>query len=112
MVDSAYALWLQSAERTTPSTDATLDARWGALARTAEVSSPLSTEAGANNEAPRVIAFLGGPLALERVIVAGVVDIPALRGRCVSIEGVVLFVLGGYRDHATGTSELVILRRL
>lgn len=112
MTDSAYALYLQSPERLFVSTDATLATRWGDLARSVETSSCLTTETDANNEALRELAFLGGPLAREAAIVAGIYPSASYRGRCVTIDGSVMFVLGANPDHAGGFTRFDVLRRL
>ena len=113
MVDSAYALYLQSPERLYVATDATISARWpGALSRKMDVSSCLATEADAISEATRQLAFVGGPLVQDRAIIRGIIDVAAYRGRCVTMQGAVLFVLGGDVDHGTGVSNLNVLRRM
>ena len=111
-VDSAFALYLQSAERIYVAVDAPLTARWGGLARTYEASSCLSNEADAIAEAGRQIAFMGGPLTEDLVTVAGVLDVAAYRGRCITVAGIVLFVLGGDCDQATAITHFNVLRRL
>lgn len=112
MPDSAYALYLQSPERVAVVTDASLAARWGALARTREISSCLATEAGANAVAAAIGGFLGGPLAQESVLVSGVFDVAAYRGRCHAFTGVTMFVLGGDVDRERGVTTFVCLRKL
>jgi hypothetical protein len=112
MPDSAYALYLQSPERIATFTDATLAARWGALARTREISSSLATEAGANAVAAAIGAFLGGPLSQEVVTVKGVFDVAAYRGRCHAFNGVTMFVLGGDSDRDRGVTTFSCLRKL
>ena len=112
MVDSDYALYLQSPERLVTLSDAVMAARWGSFARTVEVSSCLTTEANALAEAARQQAFLGGPLVEDLVTLRGALDVAALRGRAVTIDGAVVFVLGGDVDHSTAISHLNILRRL
>lgn len=112
MPDSAYALYLQSPERLAVLSDALLIARWGALARTLETTSCLSIEVDALAETARRQAFIGGPLGEDLATVIGAYDVAALRGRCISLDGVIVFVLGGDVDHSTGVSHLNILRRL
>lgn len=112
MPDSAYALYLQSAERLAVANDPTLAARWGAQARTREISSCLATEAGANAVAAAIGAFVGGPLTQEQVLVNGVLDVAAYRGRCHAFGSVTMFVLGGDTDHERGVTIFACLRKL
>ena len=121
MVDSAYAEWLQQGERQSLVTDAALAGRWGALGETREVSSAFDVEASAIAEANRQLAFYGSPLVQENVIVRGVLDIAAIRGRVWTVTiaaspayagGVDVFVLGGSPDHGVGSTTLFVLRRL
>jgi hypothetical protein len=111
MPDSAYALYLQSPERTITRSDAALVARWGDLARTADVKSALALEADAQAEADRQLAFRGGPLEEHQAIINDVLSVSALQGRCITLDGVLSFVLGGDINHGNGTTVLSILRK-
>ena len=112
LIDSAYALYLQSQERIAVITDAPLAARWGAIAASVSASSCLTVEADANAEAARQIAFIGGPIAEDVAMISKLVDGAALRGRTITLDGQIVFVLGSGVDHASGVSTLNILRRL
>lgn len=120
-VDSAYAEWLQAPARTLVQNDGTLTARWGLRAGAAEVDCAFDSEADALAEAIRQLTFYGGPLVEETATVAGVLDLNAVRGKTVTLTvagdpvfgaGVVVFVLGGVADQATGITTLYVLRRL
>ena len=111
MVDSDYALYLQSAERIATASSAPQSAKWGALARGISVSSPFASEAAANAEAARRLAFFAGPLRRESVRLRNVADIGAIKGKVVTISGVQCFVLGGQTDEAAGYSVLFIVVR-
>lgn len=121
MVDSAFAEWLQVPARTLVQTDAVLTARWGQRAGAAEVDCAFDSEADGTSEGARQLAFYGGPLVEETAAVAGVVDLNSVRGKTVTLTvagdpvfgaGVVVFVLGGVADQATGITTLYVLRRL
>ena len=112
MVDSAYALYLQSAERIATASSAPQSAKWGALARAISVSSPFASEAAANAEAARRLAFFAGPLSTISFTIGKVVLISAIKGKVVTIDGVQIFVLGGDADRSTGISHIVGLRRV
>ncbi len=111
MVDSGFALYLQSAERVATAVDAPHAAAWGALVRTLALSSGIANEADAIVEAGRALAFVKGPLAEVRETIAGKVDISAIKGRVVTVDGIAVFVLGGGYDRATNVSVIDGLRR-
>lgn len=121
MVDSAYAEWLQLAERSLVNEDAAQTAKWGSLAESWTASSAFTTEAAASAEAGRVMSFVKGPLVEDRVTVAGRHDVAAVRGRVISVSlggdaaygnGLDVFCLGGDCDHGTGVTHFDVLRRL
>lgn len=112
MVDSAYALYLQSPERVATASDAAQTAKWRALARQISLSSGIATEADANACAALILDFYAGPLALVNETIVGVIDIAAIKGRVVTINGSERFVLGGGADEATGITVLECLRKL
>lgn len=111
MVDSDYALYLQSPERIATASSAPQSAKWGALARGISVSSPFADEIGANAEAARRLAFFAGPLRRESVRLRKIADIAAIKGKVVTISGTECFVLGGQSDEASGYSVLFIVVR-
>ena len=112
MTDSAQSLWLQSPERLTQVSDPVWASRWAALALTWTGSSCFSDEAPALAEATRQLDFVKGPLVEDLVTLVGIIQIGTLRGRCISVDGETMFLLGGSVDHAAGTSQLQVLRKL
>lgn len=121
MPDSAYAEWLQSPERLVTLDDAVQAGRWGDLAEAVEASSVLDSEAAANTEAARQMAFKCGPLVEEEIMVASLLDVSLYRGRVWTVTiandavysaGRDVFVLGGDVMHQTGTTRLIVLRKL
>lgn len=113
MPDSAASLYLMSAARFVEHTDAGLVEIWGAAghAETGDIT-PFSTEVAAAQETARRVAFRGAPVQEERAVVPVVVGLDLVRGRCVSIDGQTVFVLGGSCDHGRGVTTLDILRRV
>jgi hypothetical protein len=121
MPDSAYAEWLQSPERLVSAEDAALAGRWGDLASAGAVSSSFDSEASAIAEANRQLAFKGGPLVDEEIVVPKKINIASVRGRVCSIKisgdpdyggGVDVFIIGGELANGTGVTKLFVLRRL
>lgn len=121
MPDSAYAEWLQSAERLVNADDAGLIARWGDLAGSGVVSSVFDTEVAALAEAGRQISFKGGPLVEEEIMVPKRIALESVRGRVRTVKiagdpdysgGLDVFVIGGELMHAIGMTKLFVLRRL
>ena len=121
MVDSAYAEWLQKPERIIPREDAALAARWGDRGESVSTSCALDYEADAIAEADRQLAFKGGPLVEDAVIVSKLLDLAVYRGRVWTITiladdiyggGIDVFVTGGEVLQATGLTTLYVLRRL
>lgn len=112
MADSAYALYLQSAERVTVIADAAQTAKWGALARQLAVSTGIATEADAQAAGALYLAFMAGPMVQVSETVIGVIDISAIKGRVVTINGLATFVLGGGEDSSRGVTVIEGLRRL
>lgn len=111
MADSAYALYLQSTGRIAQAADAAHAATWGPLVRTIDVSSPIALEASANAEATALLAFFKGPLVEVKEIFAKPIDVAFFKGKTVTINGHLTFILGGGRDEASGTSYLEGLRK-
>lgn len=121
MPDSAYAEWLQVAERTVTRQDVAQTNKWGTLSETWTGSSAYTDEASALAEADRVLAFVQGPLVEERLTIGGRFDVSASRGRTVLVtlagdpdygNGAEVFCLGGDCDHGLGITHLDVLRRL
>lgn len=112
MVDSAYALYLQSSERIATTSDAAQTAKWGALARQISLSSGIALEADANACSALILAFYAGPLALVNETIIGVIDIATIKGRVITVNGSERFVLGGGADESTGITVLECLRKL
>jgi hypothetical protein len=112
VADSGQSLWLQAAERLTEVSDPIWAARWGALALTWTASSCFVAEAATLAEATRQLDFVKGPLVQDVVGVGSIVNISSLRGGCVSVDGEIMFLLGGSVDRSVGSSQLQVLRRL
>lgn len=121
MTNIAFAEWLQSPERLVSVEDATLAGRWGDLALAGAVSSAFDAEASATAEADRQIAFKGGPLVEEEILIPKKINVASVRGRVRSIKiagdpdygaGVDVFIIGGELVHGTGITKLFVLRRL
>jgi hypothetical protein len=119
--DPAFAEWLQSESRAVVALDAAARAKWGDLALAIDAQTALHSEAGALGEATRRLTFGNASLVEESITIARIIDIAALRGACHSFSiskdpdyegGVTAFVLGGYVDHATGITNLNVLRQL
>jgi hypothetical protein len=120
-VDPGYAEWLQAPERLVTVDDMTLATRWGDLAEAVAASSGIAIEADAIAEANRQIAFRGGPLVQEQIVVPKKIDVAAIRGSVRTIKiagdtiyaaGADVFILGGGVDHGSGVTRLDILRKL
>lgn len=71
VVASTLAEWLRSPELVELVEDLGILAAWGDLATDSQISSPLALRADAAAEATRELAFLGLPLAVETIEVAG-----------------------------------------
>jgi hypothetical protein len=121
MADTAFAEWLQSPERLVNAEDTALAARWGDLALVRAVSSTFDIEAAAIDEANRQLAFKGGPLVEEEIVVPKKINIASVRGRVRTIKiagdpdyapGLDVFIIGGELVHGTGITKLFVLRRL
>lgn len=117
-VDPVYAQWLQSEGMWAVSTDAMLSARWGASVQTSERMTTLAEKADADAEAARQIAFMGGPLVPDEVILRGAWA--GYLGQVITVTidrlgydaGVDVFVLRAEDDWSTGISRVNVLRRL
>lgn len=117
-VDPDFATWLQRDELSALSSSAATEAKWGALAADATISSPLADKADAADEAARQLEFLSGPLAIETLRVPG--QRADLLGRVVSLvaskggyaNGPSVFVIGADETDAAGSTKLTVLRRM
>jgi hypothetical protein len=121
MTDPAFVEWLQVPERLVTVDDAPATAKWGDLAVAQSASSSLVNEANATAECSRQLAFKGGPLVEEQVVVPKRLDVAAVRGRVQTVTipgdpiygaGVNVFVFGGAVENSTGLTRLDVLRRL
>jgi hypothetical protein len=111
VVDSGFALYLQSAEKVADASDDGHAAIWGALARSLSMSSGIATEADAILEAQNVLNFFKGPLIEVKEVIGKIIDISAIKGKVLTINGIATFVLGGGADDASGTSYIEGIRR-
>lgn len=117
-VDAGFARWLKEGVIFAPAEDAAAAAKWGSLARSTDIVSALADEAGAQAEAARQLAFLAGPIAIDRHLVAG--SRFDLIGQAVTIAGdrlgyeagVTVFVIGAEEAAGTDQTTLTVLRRL
>lgn len=117
-VDPVFAQWLQGDGLWVVKEDAAAVARWGDRAITAERMTSIATKAGAEAEATRQLAFLGGPHVIDVHELAG--EWRSKRGQMITITGPYLgydagidvFMLGAEDDLATGLSSVTVLRRL
>jgi hypothetical protein len=95
-----------------------VQAIWDALARSTDITSPLALKADAEAEAARQVAFLGGPLAIDEVLVPG--SRADLWCKPVTIridrlgyeDGRTVFVFGVAESDDVDTTTLTVLRRL
>ena len=117
-VDPGFARWLREGALWTPADNATVLALYAAIAREVTAMSPLALKTGADAEAARQVAFLGGPLVIDTHLVPGArVD---LIGQCVTIvadrldyqAGVAVFVIGAAEADKTDQTVLTVLRKL
>lgn len=117
-VDAEFARWLREGVKFATVDDATIAALWAELARVSEITSPLALEAGAEAEGERQIEFLGGPLAIDEHLLAGLrFD---LFGKAVTLvvdrldytAGAVVFVIGVEELEETEQTKLTVVRKL
>lgn len=117
-VDAGFARWLREGVLFAPANDAAIALRWGESARASEVRSGLATQAGAQAEAARQLAFLKEPIAVDEHLVPG--SRADLLGRAVTISGDRLgyeagadvFVIEVEELDTTAQTKLIVLRRL
>jgi hypothetical protein len=117
-VDQGFARWLKEGAHFAAANDAQVAALFAELGRVTEIVSPLALKAGAEAEAARQIAFLGGVLVIDAHLVPGLrID---LLGQPVTMvvdrlgydAGVTVFVLGVQEEEQTDQSVLTVLRKL
>lgn len=118
-VDPVFAQYLQAPASFVVRTDAAAVARWGATGLTTERVTPIATEADAQAQADRELAFFGrGPFAVEVHRVTG--EWGDAIGRVVTLTidqlgydpGLDVWVLEVDADRATGLTQLTVLRPL
>lgn len=117
-VDPAFARWLREGIAYVDATDAAIDAAWGELARITDITTPLATEAGAEDEGVRQIDFLGAPMAIDEHVVDGLRH--DLIGQPVTLTidqlgyagGASVFVFGVAEAEELDQSTLTVLRKL
>lgn len=119
-VDPLFAQWLMAEARQHVETDAVLLARWGVTAITTARTTTIATQADAQAEAQRQIAFLGGdgPLVIEEHELPG--QWQPYQGQVITLtidrlgydDGLDVFLLGAQDNRATGLSTLTVIRRL
>lgn len=119
-VDPTFAQWLQDQASFVLREDAAAKARWGNGALTAEVVTAIATQAAAEAEGDRQLAFFArGPFAIDLHDVVGT-DWGSELGRVVTLtinelgydNGVDVFVIGIEPDRSTGITTLTTLRPL
>lgn len=117
-VDQGEVAWLKEGATYVAASDATLAGRWGAAAIESEIVSPLALLAGAETEAARQLAFLGGPLAEETHDVPGSgVELIGTVQTIVAADlgyaaGVDVYVIGAVPQEGVDRTTLTVLRRL
>jgi len=117
-VDPEFARWLREGILFAAAEDAAIAGLWGGLARETEIRSTLALKPGAEAEAARQVAFLGGVLVIDTHLVSGLRLY--LLGRPVAIvgnrlgyeAGPTVFVLGVEEARDTDQSTLTVLRKL
>lgn len=117
-VDPAFARWLREGAIYAEATDAAIEVLWAELARVTEAMSPLALQADAEAEAARQVEFLGGPLVIDRHLVAGLksylIACPVtIKGdRLGYAGGVSVFVIGVAEQAGADHTQLTVLRKL
>lgn len=117
-VDPSFAQWLKSASLTATASDAGVLAAWGDIAATSEIMTPLAELADAQDEAARQLAFLGGPLAIDRLQVDGLradligLPLDLTADRAGYEGGLRVFVIGVEEMEGVARTNLTVLRRL
>lgn len=117
-VDPLFAQWLMSAGQWHVAENAGLKATWGDVAVTSERMTTIATKAGAEAEAERQLAFMGGPLVIEEHVLVG--EWAAFLGRVINLRiaelgydhGLDVFVIGVQDDRSDGISRVTVVRRL
>lgn len=118
IVDPSIAQWLKSEALVASANDNLVQAAWGDLAATTEIMSPLAELADAQDEAARQLAFLGGPLAIDRLQVDGLradligLPLDLTADRAGYEGGLRVFVIGVEELEGVDRTNLTVLRRL
>lgn len=111
-----YAEWLQAEALFSESVAAGIVAAWGDDALTSETITALASQAAAQDEADRQLAFLDQPLAIDLHDMRG--RFTPYIGKSITIKcprlgydaGVICLVLGAVDDLAAGVSKVTVLR--
>lgn len=117
VVPPGYGQYLKSPARYVGAT-ITEAAAWGSLAADSAILSPLADKAAAQAEATAQAQFLAGPLARDRIVVAGLLADEV--GRFARVYhpdmgydgGSVVLILGAQEDEAGNKTTLTVLKRL
>lgn len=120
-VDPVFAQWLQDEGLWLLREDATIKARWGESAITAERMTSIAVQADAEAEGDRQLAFMAAPLVEdvhELPIVVG--GWRQYLGQVITLTiaelgyeaGADVFLIGAEDNHAAGISTLTVLKRL
>ena len=119
-VDPLYAQWLQNQAQFLVRPDAAAVQRWGASAITTERTTGIATQASAQAEADRQLAFFArGPFAIDVHQLAGT-DWQTCVGLVITVmidqlaydAGVDVLVIEAVPDQATGLSAVTVVRPL
>lgn len=116
-IDPVFAQWLQGEGHWHVSVEATLLARWGVTAQTTSRMTTIATKADAEAEGARQLAFLGGPLFVDRATVPGAWE--SYLGQVITVTidklgydgGEDAFLIGAQDDLSAGTSQISVIRR-
>jgi hypothetical protein len=117
-VEPGYAAWLKTNARYVGATVAGAAQAWGDTAIDSRVVSPLVDRNAAQAEAVAQAQFLAGPIARDKIVVAGLRK--DLIGRLITISGdrlgyengSVAFVIGAAESERVRTTTLTVLKRL
>lgn len=118
-VDPGFAVWLRSAALFAENTNATIATNWGDRSIISETLSSLALVSGANTEAARQEALMGGPLVIDELNVKGLRS--DLIGQCVTLTsdrfgydgaGQPGFVIGVAEQQSADRTILTVLRKL
>jgi len=116
-IDPGFAAWLKQDALYAISAVAGASAAWGDKAISSTVVSPLANESDAQTIADAQAAFMAGPLAQDKVVVAG--HRKDLIGQCITVTGdrlgyeagAAVFVIGAAEADPGSTTTLTVLKR-